>query len=134
MTPGDHPKAPRRGAAISPQPFKHPRPCRPTQQHERIGVVSPKKTTVVFAEPLLKRDEPAAVLARFAFEHGRGRVIAVQIEVNVVAGPAKTRSTRQGIALGLDPKLAVAMHELNLHTVALPAMSRAAHGSNLARG
>src|SRR5207244_1581515 len=69
----------------SPHPRKECSPDPPPQEHHGLRTVMAKKQAVVFAEPLLQRDEPSTGSARFHLGNERPLIRAECVDVDIMA-------------------------------------------------
>src|SRR5690242_438892 len=104
-------------------------PDAPWHQRERLGMVPAKKQDVIFAEPALERCKAFPVCACLDFSHERSLVGPERIDVDVMTRAAKAGCSAEGIAFGFDSEFVVKVHEFTLDSVALSAMTGAAHSS-----
>ncbi len=90
-------------------------------------MVTAQHQQVVFAEPAFQLDEAGTALALLHLANERGLVGAEAIDIDIVAGAAKSAGAAEGVAFGMDAKSAVAIDNFALARVADATVTSAAH-------
>src|SRR5262249_17529023 len=104
-------------------------PHSPGQDDDGIGVVATKREQVEVTEPSLERGKAGAVTTRLHLGHERRLVSAKCVNVDIVTGAAKAGCSAEWVSLGMDTERLVELDDLPFDTVALAAMTCAAHGA-----